>query len=222
MVVCKKKSVEPTIPDMKEMVLEMTNAERQYRRNLEVGEAVSTLLNSNEYLSEESLMDKYKKALKLYRESQVRHVPVSEHATLKPWQKEILTFIKQPTHREVIWVVGQQGGEGKTFLQNYIKYYYSNRRVIATDIATRTKDIAYFLSKFPLECKDIFLFNHPCYTTETVAYDMLEGIKDGHKVSAKYDSHGLFFKTPNTVMVFSNEFPMAEALKKTDGEFMKS
>ena len=66
--------------------------------------------------------------------------------------------------------------------------------MIATDIATNTKDIAYFLSKFPLECKDIFLFNHPCSRTETVAYDMLESIKDGHKVSAKYDSRGLFFQ----------------------------
>ena len=72
---------------MKEMILEMTNAERQYRRNLEVGEAVPMLLNSNENLSEESLTDKYKKALKLYRESQVQHVPAYEHATLKPWQK---------------------------------------------------------------------------------------------------------------------------------------
>ena len=81
---CKKKSVEPTTLDMKEMILVMTNAERQYRRNLVVGEAVSTLLNSNENLSEESRTDKYKKALKLYQESQVRHVPAYEHATLKP------------------------------------------------------------------------------------------------------------------------------------------
>ena len=214
MAVCKKKSVEPTTLDVKEMILEMTIAERQYRRNLEVGEAVSTLLNSNENLTEEYLTDKYKKALKLYRESQVRHVPAYEHATLKPWQKEVLTFFQQPTHREVIWVVGQKGGEVKTFLQYYIKYYYSNRRVIVTDIATSTKDIAYFLAKFPLACKDIFMFNHPCSRTETVANDMLEGIKDGHKVSAKYDSRRLCFKTPNTVMVFSNEFPMVEALKK--------
>ena len=84
MAVCKKKSFEPTTLEMKEMILEMTNAERQYGRNLEVGEAVSTLLNSNENLSEESLTDKYKKALKLYRESQVRHVPAYGHATLKP------------------------------------------------------------------------------------------------------------------------------------------
>ena len=214
MAVCKKKSVEATKSDIEAMMLEMTQAERQYRQKLEVGETVSTLLNSNEHLSEESLSNEYKKALKMYRQSQVQHVPVYEHATLKPWQKEVLTFIQQPTHREVIWVVGQKGGEGKTFLQNYIKYNYSGRRVIVTDIATSTKDIAYFLSKFPLECKDIFLFNHPCSTTETIAYDMLEGIKDGHKVSAKYDTRGLFFKTPNTVIVFSNEFPMTGALKK--------
>ena len=123
-------------------------------------------------------------------------------------------FIWQPTHREVIWVVDQKGGEEKTFLQNYIKYNYRGQRVIVTDIATSTKDIAYFLSKFPLECKDIFLFNHPCSTTETIAYDMLEGIKDGHKVSAKYDTRGIFSKAPSTVIVFSNEFPVTGALKK--------
>ena len=43
---------------------------------------------------------------------------------------------------------------------------------------------------------------------------MLEGIKDGHKVSATYDTRGLFFKTANTVIVFSNKFSMTGALKK--------
>ena len=199
---------------METMMLKMTSAERQYRQELEVGESVSTLLRTHEHLSEQSLFNEYKKALKLYRQLQVQHVPMYENAMLKPWQKEILTLIEQPTHREVIWVVGQQGGEGKTFLQNYIKYYYSDRRVITTDIATSTKDIAHYLSKSPLECKDIFLFNHPCSTTDVVAYDLLEGIKDGYKISAKYDTRGLAFKTRNTVIVFSNSFPNMEALKK--------
>ena len=212
--VCKKKSVEANKSDTEAIMLEMTSAEREYRQKLEVGETVSTLLHANEHLSEESLMEKYKKALKLYRQSQVQRVPVYEQATLKPWQKDVLAFIQQPSHREVIWVVGQQGGEGKTFLQNYIKYHYSNRRVITTEIATSTKDIAHYLSKFPLECKDIFLFNHPCSTTDVVACDLLEGIKDGYKISAKYDTRGLVFKTPNTVITFSNNFPNTEALKK--------
>ena len=148
--VCKKKSVEATESDMEAVIIEMTSAEREYRQKLEAGETVSTLLHASEHLSEESLMDKYKKALKLHRQSQVQHVPGYENATLKLWQKEVLAFIQQPTHREVIYVVGQQGGEGKTFLQNYIKYHYSDRRVITTDIATCTKDIAHYLSKFVL------------------------------------------------------------------------
>ena len=62
--VCKKKSVEATKSDMEAMIIEMTSAEREYRQKLEVGETVSTLLHANELLSEESLMDKYKKALR--------------------------------------------------------------------------------------------------------------------------------------------------------------
>ena len=192
----------------------MITAEREYRQTLEEGKCVSILLNMNKDLSEESLTYVYKKALKLYRQTQMQHMSVYENAVLKPWQKEVMKLIEQPTPREVIWVVGQTGGEGKTFLQNYIKYYYSDRRVITTDIATHTKNLAHFLTKFPLECKDIFLFNHPCSTTETIAYDMLEGIKDGYKISAKYDTQGLVFKTPNTVIVFSNIYPNTEALKK--------
>ena len=79
--VCMKKSVEPTKPDMEDMILGMTQAERQYRQKLEVGKAVSTLLQANEHLSEQSLPNEYKEALKLYRQSQVHHMPLYEHAT---------------------------------------------------------------------------------------------------------------------------------------------
>ena len=200
--VCPQNFVVAMKPDMESMMFEMASDERQYRQKLEVGKMVSTLLHSNENFSEESLRNEYKRTLALFRQTQVQHVSVYENATLRPWQKQVMTLIEQPTHREIIWIVGQKGAEGKTFLQNYIKYYYSDRRVIATDIATNAKNLAHFLTKFPLECKDIFLFNHPCSTTDTIAYDMLEGVKDGYKVSAKYDTQGLVFKTPNTVIVF--------------------
>ena len=84
-----------------------------------------------------------------------------------------MALIEQPTYREVIWVTDQKGRESKTFLQNWIKYDYSIWRVIVTDMATNAKDLAYFLTKFPLACKDIFLFNHPCSTKESIAYDLL-------------------------------------------------
>ena len=76
------------------------------------------------------------------------------------------------------------------------------------------KNIAHYLTKLPLECKDIFVFNHPASASEAVAYDLLEDIKDGRTRSDKYSTAQVMFKTPNTVMVFSNEYPRTKALKK--------
>ena len=134
--------------------------------------------------------------------------------TLRLWQLKVISFIDAPRLRQVIWIVGKRGNEGKTFLQNYISNYYGSRRVVATDIAGRKKIIAHYLTKLPLECKDIFLFNHPASASEAVAYDLLEDIKDGRTRSDKYSTAQAMFKTPNTVVVFSNEYPRTEALKK--------
>ena len=85
--------------------------------------------------------------------------------------------------------------------------------MIATDISIDTKNIAYFQSKFQLDCKGIFLFNKPCSKTVAVAYEMPEGIKDGFKVSAKSDTLGLFSRTHNTKIGISNKFANTEVLK---------
>ena len=47
-----------------------------------------------------------------------------------------------------------------------------------------------------------------------MAYDLLEDFKDGRTRSDKYSTAQVMFKTPNTVMVLSNEYPRTEALKK--------
>ena len=45
-------------------------------------------------------------------------------------------------------------------------------------------------------------------------YELLEKIKNGRTVAAKFDSKELKFKTPNTVVVFSNEKPDIKQLSK--------
>ena len=92
------------------------------------------------------LKAKYKKGLKVYQEADIQHTSVNKHAKIKPWQKEVMTFIAQPSYWQVIWVVGQKEGEGKTFQQHYRKYYYSDQCVIATDIATDTMNLTHFLT----------------------------------------------------------------------------
>ena len=56
------------------------------------------------------------------RQTPAQHVLVFENASLKPSRKKVMGLIEQPTHWEVICLVGQKGGEGKPFLQNCINY----------------------------------------------------------------------------------------------------
>ena len=38
---------------------------------------------------------------------------------LKPWQEKLVELIK-PSEREIIWIVGSVGNEGKTWFQKYL------------------------------------------------------------------------------------------------------
>ena len=62
---------------------------------------------------------------------------------------------------------------------------------------------------------DIFLFDvGKARTEEEMKYDVLEKIKNGRTLAAKFDSKELKFHTPNTVVVFSNEKPDVGQLSK--------
>ena len=47
-----------------------------------------------------------------------------------------------------------------------------------------------------------------------VNYEMLESLKDGELFASKYDSQRIKVKTPNIVMVFSNDAPNTSRLAK--------
>ena len=60
---------------------------------------------------------------------------------------------------------------------------------------------------------DIFLFNvGKANTMEEVNYEVLEKIKDGKLLASKYDSKELRIRTPNVVIVFSNDSPKLKQL----------
>jgi len=148
--------------------------------------------------------------IELYSNYQ-RSIESMDQVELHPWQKELLTDIDKVCDRTIIWIYGTKGGEGKTWFQKYIEIVYGERRVYGGTLSSKADNVCYALSKEMLSFKDIFLFNiarsDSEMTVQPDAYAVIEGIKDGRYFSGKYSSAQLYFKTPNTVIVFANIAP---------------
>ena len=165
------------------------------------GKLLKELLE-NEDIDPMSLRKEYQKALEVdsFR---------NEHQfeSLKPWQEKLKTCIKS-TDREIIWVYGRQGAEGKSWFQNYLEHYYTPKKVFRSPIDRNKESMLHSLSKRTLSLIDVFIFNIPrSFDIKDIPFTFLEEIKDGYGISTKYNSKQLRFETPNIVILFSNVFP---------------
>ena len=72
------------------------------------------------------------------------------------------------------------------------------------------------MRKRPLSYIDIFLSNDARSVTgeDYNLYQILENIKDGDATASKYDNDNIHFKTPNTVVIFSNQLPNVTKLSE--------
>ena len=130
-----------------------------------------------------------------------------QFGTLKPWQEKLKTLI-ETTDREIIWVYGRQGAEGKSWFQKYLEHYYTSKRVFRSPIDKNKESMLHALSKRTLSLIDVFIFNIPrSFNVQDIPYTLIEDIKDGFGISTKYNSKTLHLKTPNIVILFSNVFP---------------
>ena len=193
------------ICDLKHETKKIKEASAEFRRKLERGRLIESILKTCPDTMEEALSHADRESLKLYQISYEGNMDM-DSVVLKPWQEDVIKLIDIPSERNIYWIVGSKGNEGKTFIQKYIHQQFGSRRVMKTEVNTKKADIAYILSKESLTCKDIFLFNLLRSDTD-VAYGLLENIKDGYLISSKYRSIPLKIKIPNTVVVFSNSYP---------------
>jgi len=184
--------------------------EQQYILKVELGREVYNYIHEAKII-QESLSKERQDALDLYIKQKQKLD--QENAKLRPWQQSLLEYIK-PTDREVIWVRGINGNEGKTWFQQFLKERYGwSKAVTGMDIKAKNSSLCHALRKRSLVTSDIFLFNVGKAKTEAdVNYEVLEKIKDGHIFASKYDSTELQFKTPNIVIVFSNDRPNIKQL----------
>ena len=183
-----------------------------YKEKLKIGEQIHTLM-LGEDIAEESLERMDKEALDLYRK-QSTHFSL-EGIELRPWQNALFQLIQHPSRREIIWVKGVKGNEGKTWFQNYIQSLFGCGRVAQLDLKAKTASALHALRKFPLATIDIFFFNVTrAINYETCCYNVLELVKDGMATASKFNSEVIRFRTPNIVVVFSNHDPDVKQLSK--------
>ena len=190
--------------------LKMDDAE--YKNTLELGRMIVEKAKSLG-IAEESLRSEYKKAKELYLKHE-KNVDI-ENVILRSWQDSLLQYLK-PSNREIIWVIGRKGNEGKTWFQEYMESKYGWGKVICgMDIKLKKSTICHVLSKRSLMSTEIFLFDvGKAFTYDGVNYELLEKIKNGRVLASKFDSKELKFKTPNIVVVFTNEAPEVKQLSK--------
>ena len=184
----------------------------EYERKLQLGEIVYKHVKDRG-IPEESLSKEYKEAKDLYVKNK-QNIDV-ENVILRPWQESLFNYIK-PTDREVIWVIGRKGNEGKTWFQEYLASKFGWSRVICgMDIRLKKSSICHILSKRSLMTTDIFLFDvGKAKTEDDMNYELIEQVKNGRTLAGKFDSKELKFHTPNIIVVFSNEMPDVDQLSK--------
>ena len=70
------------------------------------------LTNTN--AKEESQSKKNREAFDLYQSKKFAINPNDDDLKLYPWQQQAIDLMQKPSLREVIWVKGARGNEGKT------------------------------------------------------------------------------------------------------------
>ena len=188
------------------VLVDLKEDQATYERLAETGKMIEEHVNKED-INPRSLRKEFIMALDIH------HNEVQEQTgCLNPWQEKLLSLMK-PTERQILWIRGSTGNEGKSWFQNYLENFYGKRRVFRSSVVRKSESLLHAMSKRNLAFLDVFIFNVPrSFDTEHVPYSFLEDIKDGKAISSKYNSRELKFVTPNIVIVFSNDAPCAEQL----------
>ena len=206
------RSLTSTTLDTTNLEEELLQDNQDYLDKIELGRQIIAIIEKGT-VKEESLTKHRKDALYLYRKQ--RSGRGTTHSELRQWQQELMEMIATPTEREIIWVQGMRGNEGKSWFQEYLASFYGHARVIQLDLKMKTSNILHALTKQPLSSIDIFLFNEPrAKNHEVCNYSILESVKDGIAVASKYNNDVVHFKVPNIVVVFSNARPKMKQLSR--------
>ena len=183
----------------------------KYMQDMELGKLVAKTVVEKK-IPQDSLCSEYRNALDLYwNKKQLMDI---DNVILKPWQSALIEYMEK-SKREVIWVQGAKCDEGKSYFQEYIEAKFGWERVMCgMDITMKKESIYHTIRNRPFMTTDIFTFNigKDDRNKEDINYQVLEQIKDGRFVAAKFSSKEIKICKPNIVIVFANCTPDVKKL----------
>ena len=134
-----------------------------------------------------------------------------ENANLKMWQDVVMKLIEMQGEWEILFVVDEQGNQGKTWLTQYITLTQEGQCFDSTN----KKDVAYALNPE----KKIFVFDMTRATEPKMSLQILESIKNGIVFSGMYES-GTKIVAGAKVVVIANSFTELHEAQLSADRFM--
>ena len=190
---------------------------KEFDRKMELGRYVKLVVDTNG-LNENGLDYDMKEALKTYK-LYGKNMDMKD-IEWRGWQRDLRQYLDKPCDRKVIWVVGKEGNEGKSFFQENIREEFGPSRVCTLELSENSRNTFHIMGKTCSKLTDIFLFNvGRSEYLDTEQYRILEKIKDGKAVDGKYNSQKLKFTINSFFMCLFKTSPLID-LKQTSRVFV--
>lgn len=124
-------------------------------------------------------------------------------AVLREWQTDVLEKLENQDDRKILFVVDEVGGNGKSFLADYM---IATKDAIAFDNG-KSADLKYGYSG-----EEYIIFDLVRSSQEHINYEIIETLKNGRFFNTKYDSGMKMYGRGKKVVVFMNACPDGEKL----------
>ena len=116
---------------------DMTIEMQDFNRKKEMGRKIKEIMENNANFNENALSKEKKEALEIFnlygKSSQV------VKTNWRGWQQGLRTYLNKPTEREIIWVIGVKGNEGKSFFQERVCDEFGHDKVCNMEISDSPK-----------------------------------------------------------------------------------
>ena len=96
-----------------DLIEELERGKEKKKKDYERGVFIKNSIRNGE-IEPDILTEEHHKAMK------TKFPALKVEVILRPWQEKLVELIK-PSEREIIWIVGSVGNEGKTWFQKYLK-----------------------------------------------------------------------------------------------------